>query len=265
MTEGVEFYCNYLIKLGVGDPYRLEHIKQHYIQHNSLWSADEKYLEHLKKKYIHNVENPPEKLKTEFPTADKYETTNDSSPKKIHCWKCGAKNDGSAKFCNQCAHPLREVGVEKKLVSKRTIAAASTFGSSKKKIIIITAIAVCIALIGGGAAMYSGNIDFNQSITTTQKQVNPLPITEEQTHSKCGPGTIFDEDTNACILALPTESNADKDTESTEQTNSKCGPGTVFDSKTNTCVLADETNTSSHSKCGPGTEYDPQSNSCVLI
>ena len=32
---------NALLKLGVGDPYRLEHIKQTYIQNQKIWITDE--------------------------------------------------------------------------------------------------------------------------------------------------------------------------------------------------------------------------------
>jgi len=35
---------NALMKLGVGDPYRLEHIKQAYILNKIIWKSDNKYL-----------------------------------------------------------------------------------------------------------------------------------------------------------------------------------------------------------------------------
>ena len=49
---------NALLKLGVGDPYRLEHIKQAYILNSTIWKSDERYLEQLRKKYLvkHRVE-----------------------------------------------------------------------------------------------------------------------------------------------------------------------------------------------------------------
>ena len=43
---------NALLKLGVGDPYRLEHIKQTYIQNQKIWITDENYLKRLREKYL---------------------------------------------------------------------------------------------------------------------------------------------------------------------------------------------------------------------
>ena len=43
---------NALLKLGVGDPYRLEHIKQAYIQDKTIWQSDSRYLQKMKEKYL---------------------------------------------------------------------------------------------------------------------------------------------------------------------------------------------------------------------
>ena len=53
----------------------------------------------------------------------------------------------------------------------------------------------------------------------------------DETDSPCGPGTIFDSETNSCVLGSATEKT------SSDETDSPCGPGTVFDSETNSCVL----------------------------
>ena len=42
---------NALLKLDVGDPYRLEHIKQTFIQNKKIWITDENYLKNLRTKY----------------------------------------------------------------------------------------------------------------------------------------------------------------------------------------------------------------------
>ena len=42
---------NALLKLGVGDPYRLEHIKQAYILNSTIWKSDKRFLEQLKEKH----------------------------------------------------------------------------------------------------------------------------------------------------------------------------------------------------------------------
>jgi len=43
---------NALLKLDVGDPYRLEHIKQTFIQNKKIWITDENYLKNLRAKYL---------------------------------------------------------------------------------------------------------------------------------------------------------------------------------------------------------------------
>ena len=75
------------------------------------------------------------------------------------------------------------------------------------------------------------NNGFDKTVTSIDNSVQPsVEVIDEtiesdvDTNSKCGPGTVFDETTNTCIL------------EGT-QTNSKCGPGTVFDETTNTCMI----------------------------
>ena len=43
---------NALLNLGVGDAYRLEHIKQSYIQNKSIWNVDKNYLQKMVEKYL---------------------------------------------------------------------------------------------------------------------------------------------------------------------------------------------------------------------
>ena len=65
-----------------------------------------------------------------------------------------------------------------------------------------------------------------KSTTVTVPEPTPEVDVPQQTfdpddpNSKCGPGTIYDEDSNSCVLE-----------------NSKCGPGTKYDKETNSCVL----------------------------
>jgi len=56
-----------------------------------------------------------------------------------------------------------------------------------------------------------------------------------ETNSKCGAGTVFDSDTNSCVLG--SEAGSKEKIISSGETDSKCGAGTIFDSKTNSCVL----------------------------
>ncbi len=80
---------NALLKLNVGDPYRLEHIKQAYILNKTIWKSDGQYLEQLREKYLvkHRIDQPD----TQSEVDEKLE--NDSEDKDmIHCWKCGKKS-----------------------------------------------------------------------------------------------------------------------------------------------------------------------------
>ena len=89
---------------------------------------------------------------------------------------------------------------------------------------IIIAIPVIILLILG-AAYSQGFFDdsFEKStpkITETVVEDTPQIVDPDDPNSKCGAGTIFDTETNSCVLE-----------------NSKCGAGTIFDAETNSCVL----------------------------
>ena len=66
------------------------------------------------------------------------------------------------------------------------------------------------------------------SIDSTEK------VDSSETNSKCGAGTVFDSETNSCVLASKTSSTEKIDS---SETNSKCGAGTIFDARTNSCVL----------------------------
>ena len=43
---------NALLRLGVGDQYRLEHIKLAYVENRTIWESDRRYLERMREKYI---------------------------------------------------------------------------------------------------------------------------------------------------------------------------------------------------------------------
>ncbi|MDF2429564.1 MAG: hypothetical protein OPY05_03090, partial [Nitrosopumilus sp.] len=83
---------NSLLKLGVGDPYRLEHIKQTYVQNQKIWITDENYLKRLREKYLvkHN---------SDIQTNNEIVFENEPEDKStIHCWKCGKKGPLGANF-----------------------------------------------------------------------------------------------------------------------------------------------------------------------
>ncbi|WP_100181776.1 hypothetical protein [Candidatus Nitrosotenuis aquarius] len=92
--------------------------------------------------------------------------------------------------------------------------------------------------------------------TTEETPTEPEP-TEEPT-TLCGPGTVLDPQTNACVLeATPEPTEEPAPVEETPETpeaseSQQCGPGTVL--KDGQCIL-DET-------CGPGTIL--KDGQCVL-
>ena len=103
---------NALLKLGVGDPYRLEHIKQAYMENKTIWESDNKYLQRLKEKYLIKV-----KSKTQ---EDSDEQTPEDNQDIIHCWKCGKKSPLGGNFCMMCGSSLFEVGSEHHTTPKQT-------------------------------------------------------------------------------------------------------------------------------------------------
>ena len=134
---------NALLKLGVGDPYRLEHIKQAYILNSTIWKSDERYLEQLREKYLvkHRVEQHDIRQETDE------NLESDSEDKNlIHCWKCGKESLFEANFCMVCGSSLFEVGTESQTVdvkipsvkSKRIHKAKKGDGMSTFKKILIT-------------------------------------------------------------------------------------------------------------------------------
>jgi len=224
---------NALTKLGVGDPYRLEHIKQAYIQNKTLWDTDQKYLERLREKYLLRLIPKSQTDVSEGSTIASESTPQDF----IHCWHCGSKNPIAGNFCMVCGYTLFEVGKGEHPGSEKISRYASQpkQKTTSKKIPIMIVIPVLIlAIVGVGASqgLFSDVFDKSPSVDIAE----PKSSTSEETTS------------------TEPKSSTSEETTSTE-THSKCGKGTIFDSKTNSCIL---------SKCGPGTVLDPKTNSCVL-
>lgn len=93
-----------LIKMKVGEPYRLVHIKVRLKQNKTLRLSDTKYLNDLSDRYIQNVENDNhQEIKTE-PTIPSEENSDS-----IYCWNCGTKNPRVLKFCTSCAWEIHRV------------------------------------------------------------------------------------------------------------------------------------------------------------
>ena len=241
-SEDIVDNVNALLKLNVGDPYRLEHIKQAYILNKTIWKSDDRYLEQLREKYLvkHKIDQPDIQ-----PEIDGNLENDSENKDTIHCWKCGKKVPLRANFCMVCGSSIFEVNTEPQEVEVQVPHSNSKKQSKDRglKIPIIIGIPVLILIIIGGA--YSQGFFDN----TFEKYTSDDPIEDvidskvsdqettssTETNSKCGAGTFFDSESNACVLDNGVNSK-DKEVLATE-TNSKCGVGTIFDSESNACVL----------------------------
>ena len=214
---------NALLKLDVGDPYRLEHIKQTFIQNKKIWITDENYLKNLRTKYLvkHTSNDQTDEIIFENESENK-----DS----IHCWKCGKKCPLGANFCMICGTSIFEVGTNPQptLESKPSI---STSKSIPLKIPIIIGIPILILIIlGSGYSLgYFDNTLNLSSETISTSEIENEDIFYGEFDSKCGAGTVLDPETNSCRVGSVKTSSLD-------ETDSKCGAGTIFDLKTNSCI-----------------------------
>jgi len=203
---------NALLKLDVGDPYRLEHIKQTFIQNKKIWITDENYLKNLREKYL--VKNTADTQTDEIIFENEPENT-----ETIHCWKCGKKGPLGANFCMICGTSIFEVGANPQPISE-----SKSSGFSKSiplKIPIIIGIPVLILIIlGAGYSLGSfDNVLDSSSDTITPPVIENEDIFYGEYDSKCGSGTVLDPDTNFCVPGQI------------------CGTGLVYDLDTNSCNL----------------------------
>ena len=121
-----------------------------------------------------------------------------------------------------CGAALFEVGNENPPPAKPNVGKVEIKRSFNFKIPLMIGIPVLVLAVFAGA--YSqGYFDntFERNTVEPEPIVTTPPPTTGETNSKCGKGTVYDPETNACVLA-----------------NSKCGTGTIYDPETNACVLA---------------------------
>ncbi|MDB4839990.1 zinc ribbon domain-containing protein [Nitrosopumilus sp.] len=239
---------NILIKMKVGDPYRLEHIKLMLKQKRTVYGSDRAYLDHLIHDYIEQVKTQKKlsKIRGEDPFEEDSEIMvseegiedDDEDDvvemEHIYCWKCGKSIPVNSKFCLDCGSDVKNPEVKEDPVEKipekipdEVIEKKSNNGSRKNILIVIGVLSI-LAVIGGIVVMNNG---FDKTVSLDDDSVQPPTEIISETiesgidiNSKCGSGTVFDDATNTCLL------------EET-QTSSKCGAGTVFDDATNTCLI----------------------------
>ena len=222
---------NELLKLKQGDLVRLSHIKKTLESRNVLYISDAKYLQELTKAYLedHTGErfanytsydypeysnklketSPPEPAKPVKASKPKVESTENS-----FCGNCGNSiNDEN--YCPKCGHYLtskkneikesepkfeKSISLEPKSVQKNN---KKQIG--KKPLIVLGVLAVVI--IAGAVALNGDIISLDNTvneITSVDDEPSETISTDSQTEidsdSKCGPGTVFDDATNSCIL-----------------------------------------------------------------
>jgi len=238
-SEDIVDNVNALLKLKVGDPYRLEHIKQAYILNKIIWKSDNRYLTQLREKYLirHKIDQPDIQ-----PETDKNLEDDSENEDIIYCWKCGKKVPLKANFCMVCGSSIFEVGAEPQAADVQIPSNSKKQPKARGlKIPIIIGIPVLILIIIGGAysqglldntferydSEETEKIDTKSNVVDSTEKV----VSSTETHSKCGPGTVLKD--GACVLESEV-SSTEKVVSSTE-THSKCGPGTVL--KDGVCVL----------------------------
>lgn len=191
---------NALLKLGVGDAYRLEHIKQSYIDNKTIWITDANYLEKMREKYL-------VKHKTGEPGGEGEEEA--EKDEDVHCWKCGKKNPLRANFCMGCGSSIFDVGAEEVPAAKETPYTPQTSRRphrprsrgmpSPKLLIVIGVPALALVLLGGayGLGYLDGVMEMRAAPPDAPRVPDPPVDTGD---SRCGPGTVFDEASNSCVL-----------------------------------------------------------------
>jgi len=165
------------------------------------------------------------------------------SNKNYFCGNCGnsIKNEN---FCRKCGSSLYIVEEEKEYderfrqtesreksnpknqmkISKSTLLIIILFG-----VIIVGGISMGVKMLGENEIQIGNTIDTMPVIETSpDNESETNPISDIESNSKCGAGTVFDEVSNSCVLG---------GSKIASESNSKCGAGTVFDEVSNSCVL----------------------------
>ena len=158
---------NELLRLGYGDTYRLENIKKKFESGGILYASDNDYLQKLVHQYRGEIQKVGEHKKRE-PTPE---------PKHV---------------------PTPEPKSEPTTSKNKSV-------GNKKNIFIVVGVLAILAVIGGAVVMSGG---FEKTISSTvddsaqpSKEVtSDTAISDLDTNSKCGAGTVFDDATNTCIL-----------------------------------------------------------------
>ena len=167
---------NILIKMNVGDAYRLEHIKLMLKQKRTVYGSDRVYLDHLIDEYIEQIKTQKQlsKIRDDEPfehdsdgvsSEEKNEFEEEQNdddkfedkiiePEHIYCWKCGTNIPEISKFCHKCGanieHPKEET-LHKKEKKKEKSEGMSTSKKILITLVVLFVIGVMISLVMIGA------------------------------------------------------------------------------------------------------------------
>ena len=211
---------NILIKMKVGDPYRLEHIKLMLKQKRTVYGSDRAYLDKLIHEYIEQVktqkklakirgENPFEEDSENISSDENIDEDDVIEMQYIYCWKCGKSIPVNSKFCLECGSDVKNPEVKEdddKSPDKSpdTIIETKSNNGNTKNIMIVIGVLGILAIIGGVVSMNGG---FDKTVPSVESPVKlSVEVIDEpskidiDTNSKCGAGTVFDEATNTCVI-----------------------------------------------------------------
>ncbi|WP_067960945.1 zinc ribbon domain-containing protein [Nitrosopumilus sp. Nsub] len=124
----------------------------------------------------------------------------------LYCWKCGKSIPVNSKFCLECGSDVKNPKVKDDDADKapdKTIEIKSNNGNRKNIFIVVGGLAI-LAIVGGAVVINNGFDKIVASIdNSVQPSVEAIDETIESdvdTNSKCGPGTVFGDTTNTCMI-----------------------------------------------------------------
>jgi hypothetical protein len=171
---------NSLIKMDVGDPYRLEHIKSRLDRNKKLTLSDTKYLNSLlglsNLQDVESIENQIMTTRHSIPSEVNSEFT--------YCWNCNTKNPMANAYCTNCES---ELGMVKSTIEIRLPKNIPLTKKIRKELVILGFI---IMIFGSGAFIvpFGDNSWFVQDMSSFCKSALGLTMQvffEEQRSQDC--------------------------------------------------------------------------------
>ena len=122
------------------------------------------------------------------------------SKETIHCWKCGKKGPLSANFCMICGSSIFEVGANSQPTPELKPSSFSKSILLKIPILMGIPVLILIVLVSGYSPGSFDNVLDSSPDTISTSVIEDEDIFYGEFDSKCGSGTIFDSESNSCIV-----------------------------------------------------------------